>query len=143
MQKFVDTRGWLIECFRTDELAPEFVPLMAYVSVTHAGITRGPHEHEDQADNIAMIGPSTFKVFLLDARENSPTYGRKQVIFGGTDNPVSIIVPADVVHAYKKVGDEDGLVFNAPNRLYAGEGKGEQVDEIRHEDDPSSPFVID
>jgi dTDP-4-dehydrorhamnose 3,5-epimerase len=41
------------------------------------------------------------------------------------------------------VGTVPGLVFNAPNRLYAGYGKKEPVDEIRHEDASPSPFLMD
>jgi len=36
-----------------------------------------------------------------------------------------------------------GWVFNGPNRLYAGQGKREPVDEIRHEHDPNSPYQLD
>ena len=54
-----------------------------------------------------------------------------------------MIVPKGVVHAYKNIGGCDGMVFNAPNRLYAGRGRTEPVDEIRHETDPNSPFKID
>lgn len=142
LDRYSDERGWLIECFRTDELEPELAPPMAYVSMTHPGVVRGPHEHRDQSDNFAFIGPSTFKVFLWDIREDSSTFGKLQVVLAGSDNPVSVIVPPGVVHAYKNVGDEDGMVFNAPNRLFAGEGKQEPVDEIRHEDNPDSPFAI-
>jgi dTDP-4-dehydrorhamnose 3,5-epimerase len=35
------------------------------------------------------------------------------------------------------------LVFNGPNRLYAGRGKKEPVDEIRHEDLQDGPFALD
>ena len=35
------------------------------------------------------------------------------------------------------------MVVNLPNRLYAGQGKKEPVDEIRHEADPQSIFVLD
>ena len=52
-------------------------------------------------------------------------------------------LPAGVVHAYKNTSDEPGLVFNAPNRLYAGEGKQAPVDEIRHEESAASLFVLD
>jgi dTDP-4-dehydrorhamnose 3,5-epimerase len=48
-----------------------------------------------------------------------------------------------VVHAYKNVGGSEGIVLNYPNRLYAGRGKKEPVDEIRHEDDPASRFRVD
>jgi len=46
-------------------------------------------------------------------------------------------VPPGIVHAYKNTGDEVGLVFNAPNRLYAGTGKRYAVDEERLEKDES------
>jgi dTDP-4-dehydrorhamnose 3,5-epimerase len=47
------------------------------------------------------------------------------------------------VHAYKNIGSADGIVFNAPNMLYAGEGKRSPVDEIRHEEEYGSPFTLD
>ncbi len=52
-----DDRGWLIELYRNDELSLENHPRMAYVSETEPGITRGPHEHHDQSDCFAFIGP--------------------------------------------------------------------------------------
>ncbi|HLO25914.1 MAG TPA: dTDP-4-dehydrorhamnose 3,5-epimerase, partial [Geobacteraceae bacterium] len=136
-------RGWLAELYRADEIAPDFLPAMAYISMTRPGIARGPHEHREQADCFAFIGPSNFKVYLWDAREDSPTSGVRQVIFAGGDSPAMLIVPAGVVHAYKNIGGADGIVFNAPNRLYAGEGKRLPADEIRHEEETGSPFTLD
>jgi dTDP-4-dehydrorhamnose 3,5-epimerase len=141
--KYLDERGWLAELFRSDEMDSLFMPVMAYISMTRPGIARGPHEHREQADCFAFIGPSNFKVYLWDTRADSPTRGVQQVIFGGGDSPVLVIVPAGVVHAYKNIGGEDGIVFNAPNRLYAGEQKRSPVDEIRHEDGAASPFILD
>jgi dTDP-4-dehydrorhamnose 3,5-epimerase len=54
-----------------------------------------------------------------------------------------LIIPPGVVHAYRNVGSEPGLVFNCPNRLYRGPGKKEPVDEIRHEDRPDNLFRLD
>jgi dTDP-4-dehydrorhamnose 3,5-epimerase len=34
-------------------------------------------------------------------------------------------------------------VINCPNRLYRGDQKREEIDEIRHEDDADTPFVMD
>ena len=56
---------------------------------------------------------------------------------------MAVIIPAGVVHAYRNVGTEPGVVFNCPNRLYKGPGRRYPVDEIRHEDDPASPFRLD
>ncbi len=143
LAKFIDERGWLAELFREDEIAREFMPVMAYISMTQPGIARGPHEHREQTDCFCFIGPSNFKVYLWDGRHDSPTYGIRQVVYAGIDSPLMAIVPPGVVHAYKNVGTENGIVFNAPNRLYAGEGKKSPVDEIRHEDVAGSPFSLD
>jgi dTDP-4-dehydrorhamnose 3,5-epimerase len=61
----------------------------------------------------------------------------------GASNPGSVVVPPGVVHGYRSLGPEPGLVLNCPNRLFMGEGKREPVDEIRHEADPTNPFVLD
>lgn len=138
-----DQRGWLIELFRQDELPSDIFPVMSYVSETLPQICRGPHEHADQTDFFAFIGPSNFKIFLWDNRKSSPTFGNHQVFVFGSDRPASVVIPPGIVHAYKNIGSVPGLVFNAPNRLFAGVGKKDAVDEIRHENDPNSPFRID
>ncbi len=143
LKKYVDERGWLVEVFREDELPPEYFPVMGYVSITKPGIARGPHEHVGQADNFAFIGPSTFKIYLWDNRRDSPTFGTKNAIQAGEEVPCTVIIPPGVVHAYKNIGALPGMVINNPNRLFGGRNKREQVDEIRHENDPSTIFILD
>ena len=138
-----DHRGWLSEVFRHDELEPEFFPVMSYISSTVPGVTRGPHEHVDQADLFCFVGPSTFKLRMWDNRQESQTFNCVSTLFVGEDNPTSVLIPRGVVHAYQHVGDTDGLVINCPNQLYRGKSKKEAVDEIRHEDDPQTIFRID
>ncbi len=138
-----DSRGWLIELFRSDVVAAEYLPAMSYISSTKPGIARGPHEHRDQADMFCFVGPSTFKLYLWDSREQSSTYGNRMVLEAGELKPTAVIIPAGVVHAYKNVGNQNGWVMNFPNRLYGGKGKKDPVDEIRHEGDPNSPFQLD
>jgi dTDP-4-dehydrorhamnose 3,5-epimerase len=142
LTKNQDNRGWLIELFRSDVIAKEFLPAMSYISQTKPGIARGPHEHKDQADLFCFIGPSTFRLYLWDARKDSPTFGQKMTFDAGEQKPQAVIVPAGVVHAYRNVGNIEGWVINLPNRLYAGKGRQEEVDEIRHESDSNSPFKL-
>jgi dTDP-4-dehydrorhamnose 3,5-epimerase len=138
-----DPRGWLIELFRSDEVATEFLPVMSYISSTEPGVARGPHEHRDQADLFCFVGPSRFRLYLWDTRKNSPSYGTKMIFDAGEGEPRSVIIPAGVVHAYKNIGQTAGWVLNFPNRLYAGKGKKESVDEIRHENDQNTVFQLD
>lgn len=97
----------------------------------------------DQTDGFAFIGPSDFRLYLWDARPDSKTRGHRSVTTVGASNPSAVWIPPGVVHAYRNVGDVSGLVFNAPNRLYAGWGKKEPVDEIRHEDADPPRFLLD
>lgn len=143
IKKWIDDRGWLLEIFRHDELQEEFFPTMAYVSQSLPDAARGPHEHKEQADLFCFIGPSNFKVWMWDNRPKSPTFQHKMVLFVGEDNPKFIIIPPGVVHAYKNIGGKHGIVINCPNRLYAGKGRKEPVDEIRHEEDVHTIFKLE
>ena len=139
LSKYADSRGWLTELFRDDELPEGFKPAMGYMSVTHAGVARGPHEHADQTDCFAFLS-GQFELVLWENRPGQPD--KKASLMVGENNPVVAFVPPGVVHAYRNVGDVPGLVVNCPNRLYRGEGKNDPVDEIRHEDDPHSIFQL-
>jgi dTDP-4-dehydrorhamnose 3,5-epimerase len=142
-----DERGWLAELFRADvlELAGmgDAQPVMAYLSMTRPGVTRGPHEHREQTDYFAFAGPSDFEVTLWDNRPGSPTFGRREAFVLGAGRPATLIVPPGVVHAYRNVGKVEGWVLNFPNRLYRGPGRTEPVDEIRYEDAPDNPFKLE
>lgn len=137
-----DNRGWLIELFRKDMIDDNNFPEMSYISMTRPGVVRGPHEHLEQTDCFCFLG-STFKLLLWDNREESATYKNKMSLNIGKNVYKLIIVPPRIVHAYKNIGNKPGFVINLPNRLYAGWGKKEKVDEIRYEDNLKSPFKVD
>jgi dTDP-4-dehydrorhamnose 3,5-epimerase len=143
LKRFTDERGWLAELFRHDAIPEQFHPVMGYISATKPGVTRGPHEHVHQADFFCFIGPSNFRLRMWDRRPGSASLNNVMTVVVGEDNPRSVLIPAGVVHAYQNVGSVPGIVINCPNRLYMGEGKKEEVDEIRHEDDVNTIFRMD
>ena len=131
--------------FRRDGLLAE-IPRrmeMSTLSWTKPGVARGPHEHRRQTDNFFFIGPSRFRLYLWDNRPGSLTYKTMMVDEVGESNMAAVIVPPGVVHGYKNIGTVDGLSLNFPDKLYRGEGGGEEVDEIRHEKNKENPFVMD
>ena len=137
-----DERGILIETFRTDTLPGNIIPQMGYISYTKPGVARGPHGHKFQTDIFSFIGPGNFKVKLWDNRKDSKTYKNFMEITAGEDNPVTITVPPGIVHGYKNISEILAMVLNFPDKLYKGEGKKEDVDEIRHEHIDDSIFKI-
>jgi dTDP-4-dehydrorhamnose 3,5-epimerase len=130
----VDDRGYLMETFRVDSLPEGLRPVMGYISVTEPGIARGPHEHRVQTDILTFPGPGTFRIVLWDNREKGLTRGILMILFGGLEDPFAVVVPPGVVHAYRNISrTERGTVLNYPDALYAGWGRREPLDEIRHE----------
>lgn len=140
LQEFHDDRGYLAELFRQDE--DSYRPQMAYMSITNPNVVRGPHEHKWQSDGFAFFGPGKFRLYLWDRREDSSTKGEKIEIEVGEGNPTFVIVPPGVVHGYKCVSDIPALSVNLPDKLYKGENKQEEIDEIRWEEDKNSPYQI-
>jgi len=139
LTRYNDDRGWLAEIFRNDE--SQFEPAMAYVSLTKSGVVRGPHEHVKQSDCFVFVGPGNFDLYLWDRREDSETKGESIVVNVGENHPTMVIVPPGVVHGYKCV-DGPAYSINLPDALYRGQGKKEEIDEIRWEEDSNSPYII-
>ena len=140
LNKYKDDRGWLAEIYRNDEI--NFSPAMSYISVTKPGVIRGPHEHVKQSDCFVFVGPGSFELHLWDRRENSQTKDGHLRFEVGENNPTMVIVPPGVVHGYKCVSDCDAWCINLPDKLYKGDGKKEEIDEIRWEAKNDSPYVI-
>ncbi len=137
IKKFEDKRGWLAEIYRHDEM--DVLPTMGYISWTKPQIARGPHEHLYQSDVFAFV-IGKFRLTLWDNRPESKTYKEKMVLDLGEEKPAYVLIPPKVVHVYRCLTESGGLVVNLPDRLYKGLSKKEPVDEIRHEEDPNSPF---
>ncbi len=93
------------------------------------GAVPGTHVHPKQVEIFEVVsGRMKFRL------------GMKKVYAGPGE---TVVVPKGVVHAYKNVGASVGIVVNLPNRLYMGQGRREPVDEIRHEDDPATPYRLE
>jgi dTDP-4-dehydrorhamnose 3,5-epimerase len=140
--KHEDPRGWLAELFRAEELHASLVPAMAYMSLTHPGESRGPHEHMQQTDMFVFFGPGCFMVKCWDNRKASPTYGNFTTLMAGEENPVMLIVPPGVVHAFRNLSEVDGLMINLPNRQFNRNPEQRHSDEIRYETVKNSPYRI-
>ncbi|MBU0536213.1 MAG: dTDP-4-dehydrorhamnose 3,5-epimerase family protein [Nanoarchaeota archaeon] len=140
LNKNEDQRGWLSEVYRKDE--NNFKPVMTYVSFTNFGQKRGPHEHRLQSDFFVFLGPGDFELYLWDNRKDSPTFGENMKVVVGENNKVSVVVPPGVVHGYKAISKSGSLSINLPDKLYKGENKKDEVDEIRYEEDNDSRFKI-
>lgn len=128
-----DDRGHLVELFRDDEVTGYGDARMGYLSVTDLGVVRGPHEHAHQTDRFIFCR-SCFTVFLWRGC-------RRQKILVPDDGYYRLFIRPGVVHAYRAESPK-AVVINLPDALYAGWHKAFPVDEVRHENDPESPYQL-
>ena len=112
-----DERGWLMEVLRADEqeLFTKFGQV--YVSATYPGVVKAWHFHRRQIDNFACVA-GMVKLVLVDTRDDSPTLGRINEFFVGTQNPVLVQVPNLVYHGWKCISSDMSLVVNVPSEPY-------------------------
>ena len=141
LKVYEDERGRLFELFRIGD--PELIqPAMAYMSFTNPGVVRGPHEHKEQTDMFIFPGIGSFWVYLWDRREDTFSKRELEVLAFRDREPALLIVPPGVVHGYRADKITGGWALNFPDKPYKGEDGKQEVDEIRHEDDPNSPYKI-
>jgi len=115
-----DSRGWLVELFRNRPHRSEVSPGDG-VCVPDEARRRPRAARAHRPGGLLLLHRAVHVSRLsLGCPKDSPTFGKKEVRDVGENMPYALIVPAGVVHAYKNVGDKDGLVFNAANRLTRG-----------------------
>jgi len=141
LEEYSDERGWLTEVFRNDEIDQDLRPVMSFVVSSVPGKVRGLHEHKDQKEMFCFLGDTDFRFYLWDNRKDSETYKEKLVLDFKKGERNLIIVPPGIVHACKNVGDKNGFFIAYTNKLYKGENRQEEVDEINY--DENSEFKVD
>jgi dTDP-4-dehydrorhamnose 3,5-epimerase len=135
-----DPRGFLVEMLRDDDAklrGDHFA--MSYTSVTVAGAFRDRdqwHFHPVQSDRFVVpLGEMTLALF--DARKDSPTHGRLEVIRlagapfhhpnAGSKQDIStemLEVPPGVYHSLGNLTSESFVVVNFPTERYNAADEG-------------------
>ena len=129
-----DERGWLMEILRADDaLFQKFGQV--YLSGTYPGVVKAWHYHTRQVDHFACVA-GMIKLVLVDTREESPTRGRINEFFLGTQNPLLVQIPNLVYHGWKCISLEPSLVVNVPTEPY----RYDDPDEYRLEPHGALPY---
>ena len=129
-----DERGWLMEILRADDdLFEKFGQV--YVSGTYPGVVKAWHYHRHQIDSFACVA-GMVKLVLVDTREGSPTNGRINEFFLGTQSPIMVQIPSLVYHGWKCISLEPSIVVNVPTEPY----RYDDPDEYRLEPHGTLPY---
>jgi len=125
-----DDRGCFAELLRFGEpgIARDFIPLgdthiQISITASYPGVIKAIHYHFEQTDLWVPL-EGMLQVFLCDLRETSPSCGRVNTLFIGTQRPWKLRIPPGVAHGYKVIGSETACLLYATNRFYNPDDEG-------------------
>jgi len=131
LSQIPDERGKIMHMLRCD--APHFIQFgEIYFSVVYPGVIKGWHLHREMTLNYAVVS-GMIKLVLYDDRADSPTRGKVQEIFLGTDNYQLVIIPPLIWNGFKGIGITPAIVANCATHPH-------HPDEIVRKD-PFSPDI--
>jgi dTDP-4-dehydrorhamnose 3,5-epimerase len=121
-----DDRGYFMELIRGGQgLSADFPPDRTQVSaaLSFPGTVKAFHFHLEQTD--CWSAPTgMFQFVLVDLRNGSPTYGRRNTLYVGPLRPWQVLIPPGVGHGYKVIGIEPGVLVYATDHFYNPKDEG-------------------
>lgn len=109
--------GLVTEVARTvwDELDLPIVHV--HITTTLPGRVRGWGLHRASTDRLFVV-TGLVSIVVFDGREASPTYGFVNQFMVSERNPGLLIIPPDLYHGWKNIGEEEAFIINMPSSTY-------------------------
>lgn len=126
LQLHPDDRGYFLEILRTgQELVQGYGPKTMQVSaaLNYPGAIKAFHYHLHQTDVFTPVA-GLLQIVLVDLREGSRTFGRRNTIYSGSLRLWQLLIPPGVGHGYKVIGLEPSLLVYATDRFYDPQDEG-------------------
>lgn len=120
-----DNRGYLMELLRgsdKEKADGKNAFGQVYLSTLYPAVIKGKHLHKLQTDHMAVIKGSA-ALHLEDAREGSPTFGKKEVVLMGEGSWKLVVIPPGIWHSFENIGTDVCFFINY----------------VTHEYDPKNP----
>lgn len=121
---FNDDRGFFGEIMKQNEESFFEIKQTSYTE-TYPGVIKAFHWHKKQFD-AWFVCKGDAQVVLYDLRASSPTYKETQVIYVGEKKFCLIIIPPNVAHGYRVLGNEKAGLFYHTSEAYNPENPDEE-----------------
>ncbi len=121
-----DDRGRLMEILRVSQTGVQ--PQQVYLTTAYEGVVKDKtnfHMHKKQTDFFCCV-KGRIKLVLVDLRQQSKTNGRIDELEIGEENFCLVIIPKEVLHAFKSLKGE-AIIINCIDNEY----NRQDPDEIR------------
>ncbi len=120
-----DDRGFFLEVMRAGrDLVAGFGPeTQVSAALSYPGTIKAFHYHLRQSD-FWTPAAGMLQVALVDLREGSSTFGRRNTFYVGALRPWQILIPPGVAHGYKVIGDSPAMLVYVTDRFYDPQDEG-------------------
>ena len=124
IKKNFDDRGFFSEIIKLGEETFKEIKQTSYTE-TYPGVIKAFHYHKKQFDIWFPI-MGNMQIVLYDLRDDSSTKGETQVIYGGEDNSIVVLIPPGVAHGYRVLGNQKVSLFYHTSEAYDPENPDEE-----------------
>ena len=110
LKQIVDNRGKVMHMLRAD--AHFFTKFgEVYFSVVNPGMVKAWKRHYKMTQHFA-VPVGNIKLVIYDSRQDSPTYGKIEVLKIGEDNYCLVRIPPLVWYGFQGISDYPSLIVN-------------------------------
>ena len=81
------------------------------------GLVKGKHMHLKKEESFFCVKGRLW-LYLEDAREGSPTQGKREKVSFNEDDRVTVLIPPGVWHSVENTGDATGYFLEYSNRFF-------------------------
>ena len=91
--------------------------VQVHITTTFPGRVRAWGLHQLGTDRLFVVS-GLVKIVVFDGRNTSPTLGALNEFAVSEKNSGLLIVPPNLYHGWKNIGDSEAVIINMPDRMY-------------------------
>lgn len=109
--------GHLTEIIQTGWEIAELPIVQVHMTTTFPGRVRAWGRHHRTVDRL-FVASGSVRLVCYDGRRDSPTYGRCNEFFFSDRNQGLLLVPLNVYHGWKNIGNTESIIISMPSIIY-------------------------
>lgn len=109
--------GHLTEVARADWPAIDLPIVQVHITTTLPGRVRAWGLHQRSTDRLFVV-KGLVRLAVFDGRQGSPTQGQVNDFLVSEMSPGLLVVPPNLFHGWKNIGEDEAVVINMPSSLY-------------------------
>jgi dTDP-4-dehydrorhamnose 3,5-epimerase len=91
--------------------------VQVHITTTFPGRVRAWGVHQLGTDRLFVVS-GLVKIVVFDGRQASGTFGALNQFVVSEKNPGLLVIPPNLYHGWKNIGNSEAIIINMPDRMY-------------------------